>query len=404
MQSVAIAQLSPGARLARPIYGSDGRPLLNAGVELTWAYIDELRDRGVTAAWVEDPDTADVAPAGAISDALHAQVMGHLGASFSRVAAAAERLGGDGLTGVSRELRRSRLAAAAREAMGEADLVCLTGDIDQMIDELRGCGVVAGLNSLKSHDSYTFQHSIDVTVMGLVLARGQNWDRRRLRAFGLGCLLHDIGKLFVDRAILGKRDGLTPQEIAQVRLHPSFGFDLVREIVRDAGGVLAAHVAFQHHERQDGTGYPRGLRGTNALGRREPGAIHDFGSVAAVADVYDAMTSARPYRAGWSPARTLAMLRENAGTHFNTQVVRVMLDTVPPFPVLSNVRVTTGAHAGWRGVVTGVAKPHLTRPTVRLLHRPDGQRVDPVEIDLRREADVSVRADEPNAAGVKAAG
>jgi len=155
-------------------------------------------------------------------------------------------------------------------------------------------------------------------------------------------------------------------------------------------GVLAPHVALQHHERQDGTGYPRGLKGTNTLGENKPEMIHDFGSLSAIADVYDAMTSDRPYRAGWTPAKTLGMIRDGSGTHFNRQAVEIAMQVVPPFPVCTNVKVTGGKYAGWEGVVAAVPRVDLARPKVRLLFNEQYRRVEPVEINLHVERDVAI--------------
>jgi len=120
--------------------------------------------------------------------------------------------------------------------------------------------------------------------------------------------------------------------------------------------------------------------------------IHDFGSLSAIADVYDAMTSDRPYRAGWSPERTLGMIRDGAGTHFNKQAVEIAMSIVPPYPVCSNVRVVAGKYAGWQGIVSSVHRVDLARPKVRLLFNAEFRRVEPVEINLHVERDVPIEA------------
>ena len=163
-------------------------------------------------------------------------------------------------------MQAARFADAIRAATGGEGLYTVAADIDSMLDELKGRSVLAGLNSIKAHDSYTFQHSIDVTIMGLVLARTLNWERWRLRAFGVGCILHDLGKLFIDAAILNKPGKLTDDEFKQIKAHPAVGYDLIKALATGLG-VLAPHVALQHHERQDGTGYPRGSRGRTRWAR-----------------------------------------------------------------------------------------------------------------------------------------
>jgi HD-GYP domain-containing protein (c-di-GMP phosphodiesterase class II) len=386
-----LTDVKAGAKLGQTIFGAAGQPLLQAGVELTPEYLQTLHDRGMTSLYVEDPDTADVEVPQPLSPATRARVTANLAQAFDSITEKTASLKDAYVAVARKEMQAARFADAIRAAAGGEGLYTVAADIDSMLDELKGRSVLAGLNSIKAHDSYTFQHSIDVTIMGLVFARSLNWERWRLRAFGVGCILHDMGKLFIDTAILNKPGKLTDDEYKQIKAHPTVGYDLIKALATGLG-VLAPHVALQHHERQDGTGYPRGLKGTNTLGENRPEMIHDFGSLSAIADVYDAMTSDRPYRAGWTPARTLTMIREGAGTHFNRQAVDIAMQIVPPFPVCSNVRVLAGKYAGWQGIVASVPRIDLARPKVRLLFNEQLRRVDPVELNLHVERDVSIEA------------
>jgi HD-GYP domain-containing protein (c-di-GMP phosphodiesterase class II) len=386
-----LIQVKAGAQLGQTIFGPVGQPLLNAGVELSPEYLEQLHARGMHSVYVEDPDTSDIEIPQPISPERRAKVTANLAQAFSAISDRTESLR-ESYTAVARKhMESQRFADAIRAVAGGEGLYTVAGDIDGMLDELKGRSILAGLNSIKAHDSYTFQHCIDVTIMGLVLARSLNWERWRLRAFGVGCILHDMGKLFIDPGILNKPGKLTDDEYDQIKAHPVVGYDLIKAMASGLG-VLAPHVAYQHHERQDGTGYPRGIKGTNTMGENAPEKIHDFGSLSAVADVYDAMTSDRPYRAGWTPERTLAMIRDGAGKHFNRQAVSIMMSIVPPYPVCSNVKVTNGKYAGFEGIVASVPRNDLTRPKVRLLTNVQGQRVDPVEINLAVEKDVAIEA------------
>jgi HD-GYP domain-containing protein (c-di-GMP phosphodiesterase class II) len=249
--------------------------------------------------------------------------------------------------------------------------------------------VLDGLNSIKAHDTYTFQHSIDVTVMSLVLAKPRRWDRARLRAFGVGCILHDIGKIFIDPAILNQPSKLSAEQFKLMQAHPTAGYEVVRTLAPGLG-VLAPHVAYQHHEMHDGRGYPRGLSGNACLGINAPNRIHDFGSLCAVADAYDAMTSDRAYRAGIAPAVAVARIREATGTQFNPEAVQTFQAAVPPFPVCSNVRVASGKYAGWHGIVVALRKQTIDRPKIRLLYDAKCQRVDAVQLDLALDCDLRI--------------
>jgi hypothetical protein len=182
-----------------------------------------------------------------------------------------------------------------------------------------------------------------------------------------------------------------------MKAHPTLGYELIRRIAPTMS-YLIAHVAYQHHERQDGSGYPRGIEGDNTLGENNAKMIHDFGAVAAVADVYDAVASDRAYRQGWPPDRVVNLIREMSGTHLNDKVVRLFMQTVAPYPIATNVTVLNGRFKGYQGVVSDVNNRALDRPRVRLLYDPTGKRIDAKEIDLLVERDIaveSVRSGEP---------
>ena len=391
MQLIALHKVQPGARLGEAVFGPNGQPWLMRGVELTVEYLQMLRARGLPAVYVENPDTSDIPIPQSISPEVRARAMGNLSRAFESVSRNSERLREAYVAMAATGMQSARFADAVRATADGRGLYRMANDIDDMLDQLKGCDVLAGLNSIKAHDTYTFQHSIDVTIMGLVLARTQKWDRTRLRAFGVGCILHDIGKIFIDPAILNKPAKLTTDEFKQVQAHPTAGYEVVKTLAPGLG-VLAAHVAYQHHEMQDGSGYPRGLIGNDVLGVNAPNRIHDFGSLCAVADVYDALTSTRPYRAGIAPDRAIARICDASGTHFNAEAVETFRATVPPFPICSNVRVASGKYAGWRGVVAALSKQAIDRPKIRLLYDARAQRVDPVELDLLVEGNVRIES------------
>ena len=391
MRLLPLHKVEIGAKLGQTIYAPSGQPLLLYGVELTGEYIEKLHERRLPALYVEDPDTSDIPIPESISPELRARAMGNLSAAFESVSHNPEKMREAYVAMAASDMGTKRFADAILAVADGEGLYRMAQDIDSMLEQLHGCDVLAGLNSIKTHDSYTLQHSIDVTIMGMVLARLQKWDRIRLRAFGIGCILHDIGKIFIDPDILNKPAKLTADEFKQVQAHPTAGYELVRTLAPSLG-VLAPHVAFQHHEKHDGTGYPRGLKGSPTLGINAPNHIHDFGAVCAVADVYDALTSDRPYRAGMPPDQAIAKILEGSGKHFNRDAVAAFNTAGPPFPVCSNIRVATGKYAGWQGIVASLRKHAIDRPKVRLLLNAEAERVDPVEVDLIFDADVQIES------------
>jgi len=150
-----------------------------------------LRGRGIHSIWVDDPDTSDIAFPMPLLPKLRATVTARRGEAFTGMTAETNGLLASYVAVAKREMEASRFADAIRSSVSDGGLNAIAQDMDSMLDELKGQQVLTGLNSVKSHDAYTFQHSIDVTIMGLVLARSLNRERWRLRAFGIGCMLHD---------------------------------------------------------------------------------------------------------------------------------------------------------------------------------------------------------------------
>lgn len=394
MTLTRLSEVRPGAVLADTIIGTSGKALLYAGVTLNETYLSELQSHGIPAVYVRDAETDDVEIPHAVSPEARGRALRNLSQAFEAVSAASEELRHASVETIQRHLQSDRFANAVRAAGGGQSIAALSGDVDGFLEQLMNREVLAGLNSIKSHDAYTFQHSIDVTIMGVVMARRLGWDRQRLKAFAMGCMLHDIGKIFIDPSILNKPGKLTDEEFARVKSHPELGREILRAF-SGALGPLVPLVAHQHHERQDGTGYPRGLRGDNALGRSPAGMIHDFGAVCAVADVYDALASHRPYREPWPTDRVAATIRSMARTHLNRVAVDVFSKCVAPYPVSTTVRISGGRYAGHGGVVVKVYSTEPARPRVRVLRDAKGARVEPAEIDLRTERDVSLQCVPP---------
>jgi putative two-component system response regulator len=189
------------------------------------------------------------------------------------------------------------------------------------------------VRTMEERDPYTAGHSVRVRMYSLRLARVLGLDDRLQRQLSLASRLHDIGKVGVPEAILNKPEALTPAETLVVQAHPEIGERILTPIIRNKT-VLAAIRG--HHERLDGGGYPDGLKGSR---------IPLLARVIAVTDCFDALTSARAYRAPLSVTRALDMLLEGAGTHFQTEFVRAFLEVAGSLPVNGPMARTTHSTA-----------------------------------------------------------
>jgi HD-GYP domain-containing protein (c-di-GMP phosphodiesterase class II) len=406
MRLVNVNLIERGMRLGEPVFAPSGQMLLAKGVELTERYVERLRSIGVPAVYIHDPDTADVEVPYPIPPESRARLLNNLTRAFDQVARSAEILRQTSAALVREEISSERFAGTLTSTGAAEALAVTVNDVETMINQLSRQEVLTGLNSIKSHDQYTFMHSLDVTIMGLVLAQKAGWEKVKLKTFGVGCLLHDVGKILIEPELLNKPGALTPDEFEKLKAHTTIGYEIVRAIAPRLG-PLVPQVALQHHERQDGSGYPNRITGNERLGINESGKIHDFAAVCAVADIYDAMTSHRPYRPARPTDEVVSTLTHYAGKHLNADAIRIFNSVVTPYPICCSIEVENGKYARWRGIVIKVRRQDLARPLVRLLYDNAGQRAKPVEIDLAVERDVHIacvrESDQPHTESLGAA-
>ncbi|PZW65330.1 putative nucleotidyltransferase with HDIG domain [Pseudomonas sp. URMO17WK12:I1] len=224
----------------------------------------------------------------------------------------------------------------------------LVADISESL--ARNSSALLGLARLKHKDEYTYMHSVAVCALMLSLARQLGLDEERAREAGLAGLLHDVGKMAMPLEVLNKPGSLTDAEFAIMRSHPERGHAMLL-----AAGSLpesALDVCLHHHEKYDGSGYPGHLAGE---------AISLLARMGAVCDVYDAITSNRPYKQAWNPAESLARMAQWSG-HFDTHVFHALVRSVGIYPLGSLVRLESGR----LGVVVDLLPGKLTTPVVRV--------------------------------------
>lgn len=196
---------------------------------------------------------------------------------------------------------------------------------------MRNPGALIGLVRLKTADDYTYMHSVAVCALMIALSRMLGLDDKQTREAGLAGLLHDIGKMAVSGEILNKPGKLTDEEFVAVKEHPSEGYKMLLEAT--GIGEIALDVCLHHHEKMDGTGYPKGLAGDQ---------ISLYAKMGAVCDVYDAITSNRPYKQGWCPAESLKKMSEWSKGHFDPAVFQAFVKSIGIYPVGTLVRLQSG--------------------------------------------------------------
>jgi HD-GYP domain-containing protein (c-di-GMP phosphodiesterase class II) len=229
--------------------------------------------------------------------------------------------------------------------------------VDKVLESLlRNERAFASMLRLKRLDDYTFTHSVNCCVLSMMIAR-HSGVKRGLREIGLGGLLHDIGKVRLPAEVLQKPDRLTQAEWDLTCRHPASGAEIIARSRATPGAAIKS--IRQHHERLDGSGYPEGLAGD---------AVSLPGRVAAVADVYDAMTSERAYRPAIPAAEVMRWIRDRAGSQFDPGLVGALVSAVGVFPVGTAVRL----RAGELGVVADLNPQAPLRPIVLVISDPIG--------------------------------
>lgn len=253
-----------------------------------------------------------------------------------------------------------------------AKAIPVVEDITASVD--RNPHALVSISRMRTKDEYTWYHSISVCALMVNLARQMGFGEEAVREAGLAGLLHDFGKVIVPDSVLKKPDILTEVEFAMIREHPERGYAALR-----ASGYsdVVTDVCLHHHERIDGAGYPHGLKG-NEIGAEA--------KMAAICDVYDAVTSRRPYKAPTGPAESLAGMFKTKG-HFDEAILAAFVRSVGIYPVGSLVRLKSDRLA----LVAGQDETDTMRPLVRVFYCIRNRaRIPAHDLDLARDRDDSI--------------
>ena len=263
-------------------------------------------------------------------------------------------------TAIGQELRQAiAVCEASRDAVmdmfSEARMgtAVRTEMVSKLVQEItssvsRNPDALISVARLKTADNYTYMHSVAVSVLMVALARRLGHDEARVQQAGVVGLLHDLGKARIDPEVLNKPGPLTAQEFEHMKSHSIEGHAMLAASVTDEE-VLDA--CLHHHERMDGTGYPHGLHAPH---------ISLLARMASICDIYDAVTSNRPYKQGWSPQLAMQRMAEWCGSHLDRQLFEVFIKTIGIYPVGSMVRLQSGLLA----LVYAPSETHLSAPHV----------------------------------------
>jgi HD-GYP domain-containing protein (c-di-GMP phosphodiesterase class II) len=389
-----IGDVRPGMRAARTLFYEWGGTMLQAGAPLDETIVRKLASMGFTHVYVYDDDTADIPAYELMNETERRRITAKLQATFDALREETRRTlpPEDALSLSERELSSRMESPKVRQAVERMRLrEAVQSAANSILDNLRRRSELAVcVGILKSQASWLFDHALEVAVYSAILARHFDLTRSETEELTLGALLHDVGYIFLPEDVLAEPGPASPERKKILRRHAALGY----HFLRDALGVsiLSAHVAYQHHERPDGSGYPRGLRGDlpivgreQALGQ-DPGTIHRYAAIVAVPNAYCMWQEPRAWHQPVAEDTAYERLLNGAGTRFNTQVVEAFTRMIPRYPVGTLVQVRSGPYAGYRGVVAEVRPEDVEHPVVRLLYSPDGARL-PAAIELDTAAE-----------------
>lgn len=343
MRQSSINRLKQGDVLGRTIYANDGRVLLGRGIALTASYIQRLRELGITIVYVDDEETKDIVVEDIISEEHRREAM-----SFLELSGQAIQVGKD--------FDGFKVKKAVKN---------IIEDIFSQKD------IFISLTDMRSYDNQVFAHSVSVCVLATVLGKALGLDQNNIEALAVGALFHDIGTVKLPKELLRKREAFTIKEADLFETHTSLGFDILRS--KRELNLVSAHIAFQHHERLNGSGYPRKLEGDG---------IHHLALIVGISDFYDNLVNDGPGHTRILPHDACEILMGCSDKLFPHDLVVMFLKHIAAYPTGCTVKLNTGEI----GIIVDQNKSLPMRPIVRVLHAGENlNQVKAREYDLVKE-------------------
>jgi HD-GYP domain-containing protein (c-di-GMP phosphodiesterase class II) len=357
MRMMPISLSRPGMKLAKKIYSDDGIVLLAEGIELTSSLIRRLSHCGISFLYIQDARTEDVIVPEILSEETQRRTIHVIRQAFREY--------------IDQPNKKSKTGTYPYVGRSMRELMLL------IMDDLgRNQDAMVMLMNLHTVDHYLYRHSMNVCVYSTLLGMAQGYSKEQLVTLGIGAMLHDIGKTQISMEVLLKPGTLSAYEYDEMKRHAERGYYLLKD--EPNMPLLVAHCAYQHHERINGSGYPRGIKGDE---------IHEFAKWIGIVDSYDAMTSQRVYRDAMLPHQAVEALYSGSGTLYDTSMLQLFRDKVAIYPIGLSVRLNTGQIA----VVSDINANCAHRPIIRVLTDEGGVDLKaPFDMDLSKNHNVLI--------------
>lgn len=355
MRRVSIDTVRPGTILAKAILGSSGQVLLKKGAVIKSQYLAYLKRLGILNVYIQDRRMEDVT----VDDVVKEQTRHE-----------ARLL-------VKQAMNNLRSPSYRKKGINVTDkkiMQSLSKIIDELIDNKE---TMVQLIDIRSKDDYLFAHCVNCTILALIIAMRMNYGNDSLKHLALGATFHDLGMIAIPGSILCKPGELTEDEYQSVKKHPVYGFELFKNtsLYNGASGAIV----LQHHERVSGQGYPLGL---------EDNRISPLAQIVGIVDVYDALTSDRPYRKAYKPHEAVEMIMSWGGGCFDMKILNNFIAVIAAYPVGCHVVLSNGES----GLVIANKPNHTLRPVVRVLYSGEDLALhsSPYDLDLSTELNLTI--------------
>jgi HD-GYP domain-containing protein (c-di-GMP phosphodiesterase class II) len=346
MRFVPINCLQEGMINGKQLFGKNAEVLVNSGAVIHSSYIKKLKELGYSGIYIDDDLSRDIEIQDIINDSLRGKTL--------------------------RAIKGAFLTLENGKPLSENTLNEISSIMDSILDEILGNkDLMVNMVDMKVFDDYTFYHSINVTVLSLVIGVAMDFNRDQLYKLGLTALLHDIGKVFVPKEILNKPGSLDMGEMEIIKSHSYKGYEYLKQKSQVPATTYVG--ILHHHEKYDGTGYPLKFKAEQ---------ISIIARIITIADVYDALTSDRPYRKAMLPSEAIEYIMGGGGTLFDPKIVTSFIHKIAPYPTGTCVVLSNDCVA----LVVQNYSDCCIRPRVKVIKN-GSKEVEPYFIDLRNDKD-----------------
>ena len=355
MRLIAVDTIKENDILGKSIYSADAALLLSSGVRLSPTMVRSLKKNNIYYIYINDGLSEGIEPMSIISDEVKIQSVAKvekiMKKTFSQGALKKGRVLDDKVVDEYKNIVK--------------DLLEL---LSEMPDRLYN------MVELMGTDMYTYSHSVNVAVLSIVIGLAMKLDHEKIQHMSMGALMHDLGKMFVPDDILKKPSELSPDEFENMKGHVSLGYELVKDDLALSG--ITKQIIYGHHERLDGTGYPRGLKENH---------ISIYTRIVSICDMFDAMTTDRVYQRKMPVYKAIDVMMGEAIQRIDANLLKTFIDNVAIYKPGETVVLEDGR----KGIVVDVRKGFATRPIIRIIEDQLGQK--PYEIDLKYHLSVFIK-------------